>query len=528
MDSDAHALEVRAGAGTGKTHTLAHRVARLAPDPRSQRRVLVVTFTREATASLARRLSLLLGRDHEARVVSFHQWAARELPREERRFLADGDARRILLRALARRSAPAAMARALGAPAGEADELVARVSSFLGYAKNAEASVGQAIATQFPHLAPWQGALEDLADAYEEGKGDRLDYDDLLLRFRDLLKRSASFRQEVQARLDHVLVDEYQDVNGIQAETVRLVTARDAGSPRVTIVGDPRQSIYAFRGGGPEHMARFLRAYRGRGERVALTVSFRSGRRVLQAANAVLPDRHPLRARKGAPRAEPPRLVACPDAAAEARVVADHVERLLAAGADPAEVVVLARSRGLAAGYQEEALQRRAAEAWADEHPDAMGAAVDAWARGEPRPATPREAARAWGVLERRARAAPLPASPTARDLLALPRGLALPEVRLSTIHAAKGLEWDHVVLLGAREGGLPSEQAVNAPADAQRRLLEEERRLLYVALTRARRSVLVTWPESGPRRAHAPSRFLAPLLEPPAPVAPARARAEA
>jgi len=438
--SPAHALEVRAGAGTGKTTTLAHRLARLSADGAPEHRLLAVTFTRDATAALGRKLGGLLGRDHQVRVSSFHSWAARELRPEAPRFLDADEPRRIILRALQRRPAPAAFSYALGAGGGE--DVTARVLGFLSYARNAEVTVGEAILRQFPTLASWQDILEGLSERYQDAKADRLDFDDLLILFRDRLKRSRALRDEVTGRLDHLAVDEYQDVNRAQSEIVHLLTTKTSRLP-VTVVGDPRQSIYGFRGGAPSHLDAYLKAYGKRGERAPLTVSFRSTRAIVDAGNAVLPDAYPLRARPRAPKGIHPLVVGFEDARAEASAVADHLAGLLAGGAQPEDAVVLVRARGLAARYVEELMDRRGED-----------------------------------VLRR---------------------------VPIRTIHAAKGLEWDHVVLLGAREGGLPSEHALRAPQEAQKALLDEERRLLYVAVTRARKSLMVTYPRTA-------SRFLAPL----------------
>jgi DNA helicase-2/ATP-dependent DNA helicase PcrA len=516
---EAHALEVRAGAGTGKTHTLAHRVAHLAPGLAQQSRCLVVTFTREATASLQRRLSLLLGRDHAVRVLSFHQWAARELPPELRRFMPEAEARRAVAETLLRARPGPGFSRALGVALGE--DASARVLGVLSYAKNAQTTLGAALDGPLSNLAPYREALERAQEAYEARKGDRLDYDDLLVAFRDRLARGAAFRQEVVARLDHVFVDEYQDVNGLQADAVRLVSAGPRGA-RVTVVGDARQSIYGFRGGSPRHLESFLKPYGKRGARLALTLSFRSDRRIVAAANRALPSRYPLRPRQGAPRGLAPEALACADPRDEARTLADRVEALLAEGADPREIVVLSRARHLALAYQEEVVARRADEAWAEDHPGDITDAIDGFLRAarRERVGLAAFAARAEGalgraarVLARRARAAPpLPARPTAARVLALPKGEDIFHVKVATIHAAKGLEWDHVLLCGAREGGLPSDHALQAPEHVRDALVEEERRLLYVAITRARKSFLATWPRVGERRAHEPCRWLASL----------------
>src|SRR5581483_9755640 len=190
---EAHALEIRAGAGTGKTHTLAHRVAHLAPALGQQARCLVVTFTRDATAGLQRRLALLLGRDHAVRVLSFHQWAAREIPPETRRFMPDAEARRAVHEAILRARPGPGFSRALGVALGE--DVSTRVLGVLSYAKNAQTTLAAALDGPLSNLATWRDALEEAQATYEARKGDRLDYDDLLVAFRDRLSRSASFRE---------------------------------------------------------------------------------------------------------------------------------------------------------------------------------------------------------------------------------------------------------------------------------------------------------------------------------------------
>lgn len=442
VGSSAHALEIRAGAGTGKTTTLTHRLARLASEGTAEHRLLAVTFTRDATAALQRKLGILLGRSHAVRVASFHAWAAQESRSEGLRFLDQGDARGLLLRTLQRRPAPVGLSFALGVGAG--DDLAGRALGFLSYVRNAETTVGDAILRQFPTLAPWELQLEELQDAYVSGKGERLDFDDLLLHFRDRLKRSRAFRDEVAGRIEHLAVDEYQDVNRAQADIVRLLSTT-ARVP-VTVVGDPRQSIYGFRGADPSRLETFLDDHGRKGQRIALTRSFRATRALVDAANLALPDEHPLRPRPRAPAGTAPTLLAAEDPRAEASAAADHLAALLARGIQPADCVVLVRRRGLGFAYADELRERR---------DDALRA------------------------------------------------------VPVMTIHAAKGLEWDHVLILGAREGGIPSEQALQAEPEARERLLAEERRLLYVAVTRARKSLLITWPERGERRRYAACRWL-------------------
>jgi DNA helicase-2/ATP-dependent DNA helicase PcrA len=342
-----------------------------------------------------------------------------------------------------------------------------------------------------------------------------------MITFRDKLRARKAFRRAVADRIDHLFVDEYQDVNAIQAETVHLLTT-GRGAPRVSVVGDARQSIYGFRGGSPRHLDDFLAPYGKRGARRALSVCFRSERALVDAGNRALPSAFPLRARPRAPAGTAPAIVACEDDRSEAREVADRIERLLAEGADPHDIIVLARSRYLAGRYQEEVVERRADASWAADRGAVVGRVIEGFAarcRKAPLPLASYadtlhgEEARAARILSRRARVADdLPQRPTVARLLALPRGEDLFHVKVLTIHGAKGLEWDHVFLVGAREGGLPSDHALLSPENAREEMLDEERRLLYVALTRARRSVTVTWAGEGERRRHEACRWLSAL----------------
>jgi superfamily I DNA/RNA helicase len=249
----------------------------------------------------------------------------------------------------------------------------------------------------------------------------------------------------------------------------------------------------------------------------------------VDAGNRALPSAWPLRPRRGAPGGEAPEVIACADPRVEARTLADRVEALLAEGADPREIVVLSRARHLVVPYQEEVVARRADEAWAEDHPTAVADAIDAFLLRNRRTRLALDAwaaqqegelGRAARILARRARSQALPARPNAARLLALPRGEDVFHVKAMTIHGAKGLEWDHVLLAGAREGGIPSDHALQAPEHVREGLIEEERRLLYVALTRARRSFVATWARQGDRRAHAPCRWLAAIAPPEVPAA--------
>jgi len=616
VQASAHAVQVAAGPGTGKTHTLAHVVRRLIAEGLRPERIAVLTFTRDATAVLNRRLNALLGKGHLVQVSSFHSFCARLLPAGERRFFDRPEARalaeRLAREALAHPTMGRKLQRGLGAASeDEEGDAASRLLGFISYCKNVEVSVQQAVQQQFPTLSGCEDVLARAYDAYEEGKGDRLDFDDLLLIVRDRLASDPRFRDQVAAGLDALVVDEYQDVNRSQNEIVRLLTDPSPGKhrPRAVVVGDVRQAIYGFRGGSPLHLKGFAEAQGlGRRERLALTLNFRSQRALLAAANRLFPEEDALDAPQGTPEGTPPEIVPCADPEAEARFLCDRITELLAAGEDPAEIVVLARARHLREAFDLEVAARvgdgvflqanrgEAAEtadlflAFAQlVHPDyALGpdskkvlgmllsALTDASARDvvrfmdealavkaggakkAPEPKVVRDAfvmlrdrraalgkafhARAdfpvrevaqafgslnWKGMPARIRAVRvlsrrLAALPAVKDLAELQAATLaalkpdhpetrLPEIVRHTIHGAKGLEWDHVFLLGAREGGLPSDPTLKAPDQYRDGLIEEEKRLFYVAVTRARKHLVITYPGKEGRRSFEPSRFLKP-----------------
>jgi len=450
-------VRVVAGAGSGKTLVLARAAAhRLASGRARPGRVLMLTFGRDAARHLARRVALATGtRDAGVEVLTFHAFAARHVPGAAARFLDEEAQERLggdLLRwALAQPAAPH-LRRALGLAPGDPDA-AARLLGVLAFAKTSGDVSDAALGAQFPGLARAGDAVRGALERYEHAKAGRLDFDDLVLALRDRLAHDRAARDALAARYDAVFVDEYQDVNRAQHEVVLALAGAgappDAPRPDVLVVGDPRQSIYAFRGTRPRFLDGFLDAFdAAEREGLVLSTSFRVPAKALACANALFPERaaEALAPASDDPGAAPAWVEAADDEA-EAALVADRVAALLAAGADPAEVAVLARTRRALAAYRLAAAKRT---------PD-----------GEVGPA----------------------------------------HAQVSTIHAAKGLEWDHVFLLAAREGSLPASPALVADPAHLADAVAEERRLFYVALTRARRAFVATCAPTAKRGA---SRFLA------------------
>ncbi len=619
-DRDAPALLVIAGAGTGKTATLAARVARLVLAGADPQRLLLLTFSRRAAAEMTQRAGRLVHAALGLKATTpppalpwagtFHAVGARLLREHAVRIgLASGFT--IVDRADAE-DLMGLVREAQGLAATRRCFPLARTCLAIhSLAVNRRQAVDAVVRDAFPWCAGWEDELRSLFRAYVAGKQRQhvLDYDDLLLYWQLLLEEPA-LAAPLRARFDHVLVDEVQDVNGLQAAILRGLKPDGRG---LTAVGDDAQAIYGFRGADVRHVLDFPRAFDPPPHVVTLARNYRSTAPLLAAANAVIA----LAPRRFAKElwtdraGERPRLVAVDDELAQARWVADEVLRRREEGLALRRQAVLFRTAHHSAALELELARRdipfvkfgglRFLEAahvkdllsvlrWV-QNPrhrlagfrvarlipglgpvharrllDAIEAAadpVDACARYAP----PRAAAADWAAWLGAAaalRASPWPAAvATALDWYAphLERLHADAAVRrldleqlcrlaagypdrerflaeltldppqatsdeagpprrdddwlvLSTMHAAKGQEWAAVVVLNVVDGCIPSDLATGS-ADA----LEEERRLLHVAMTRARRHLALVVPQRfhvtsqarfGDRHLYAaPSRFL-------------------
>jgi DNA helicase II / ATP-dependent DNA helicase PcrA len=588
-------LLVLAGAGTGKTTTLAARVAWLIGQGAAPERVLLLTFTRRAAREMLARARSYLGRSphgrHGGRVVggTFHSVAHRFVRRHAATLglpagfgvLDAGDAADLL--DLVRQDAGV----------GQTGRRFPRKSTLLDiYSRtvNAQRPLRELLAEAFPWC---DRHAEDLAKLFVEyGARKRalgvIDLDDLLLYWR-ALAQDAVVGGEIARAVDHLLVDEYQDVNGLQVDLVRAL--RRGESPDVTVVGDDLQAIYGFRSASPSHILDFPEHFPGAAT-IALERNYRATQPLLDVANAVAEQaarayRKALRAERPGGRA--PELVVCLDEAAQAAEVCERVLDARERGATLREQAVLMRAshdsdllelelarrdipfvkygglRYLEAAHVKDflallrladnpsdrlswfrwlqlldgvgpATARRALEAL---EPDA-GGLVDVLARWQrARAALPAEAREpadaviaalgaaaettAAGARAELLRAALGPiveahypdgavrlqdldalvaAAGQASDLgrfvadlvldppasssdLAGPASLDEDWLVLSTVHSAKGLEWRSVHVLALYDGNFPSDLSAG-----DREAVEEERRLLYVALTRAQRDL--------------------------------------
>ena len=606
-------LLVLAGAGSGKTRVLTHRVARLIEDGVPPHAILAITFTNKAAGEMRDRIAQLVG--PRARAIwasTFHSACVRILRREAPAAgyasdfsIYDADDQ---LRLIRRCMVDEDVDPKRFAPRG----LQARISDAKNHLRGPE------------ELAALNGSYQDevaaqvyrrYADALRANGA--MDFDDLLMVTAQLMENDPAVRARWQSRFEYVMVDEYQDTNHAQ---YRLVRALAEPQRNVMAVGDDDQGIYSWRGADVGNILDFERDYPN-AHVVALEQNYRSTGTILRAANAVVernPHRHPKRLWTDLGDGEPISVVSCRDEHEEARVVAGEIDRALARGesladvavfyrtnaqsrtiedqlvrcgvnytvvggprfyeraevrdllaylrvvSNPADGVSLARmlgapKRGIGPG----AIAKLEAHATAHQIPVA-----DAVLRPDEVAGLPpgqratlaasgalledlrqrveaggpldrvieevldrsglREALEREGTFESQGRvenleemvrvAAEYDAAEEEATLAGFLEGIALQAdadlvdesagaVTLMTIHNAKGLEFETVLITGLEEGLFP-----HARSDTPE-TLEEERRLFYVGLTRARRHLTLTHAETramhGGRDYRLPSRFL-------------------
>ncbi|SDM26944.1 ATP-dependent helicase [Microbacterium azadirachtae] len=532
-------VAVLAGAGTGKTRVITHRIAHgVETGAYSPGRVMAVTFTAKAAGELRGRLRTLGVQGVAAR--TFHAAALAQLG--------------FFWPQLAGSPAPAIVDNKVRLLAQAADMLRLRpdtatlrdLASAIEWRKVSMLSIEEAAARGRSIGRFDAGQVAELSRAYETLKDDRhqLDFEDVLLACAGMLEAEPRVAAAVHEQYRHFTVDEYQDVSPLQHRLLELWLG-DRGD--LCVVGDASQTIYSFAGADQNYLLDFARRHAD-ATVVRLETNYRSASGVLDVANALMKGRPgALELVPAARRGEQPTgevvdkavVVAFDDDAAEARGVATAIAARIASGVPPEQIAVLYRAHSQSAALLQalaaagvaatvlggkrffdlpevrQAVQalRAAAVApqqhsflaavrdvlrglgYSDEPPEAGGALRDAW-----------EARRA--VL-RLAEDAPVGTTMRdfADDLFARAKDQHEPVLRtvtLSTLHAAKGLEWPEVYLVGCSEGLLPISYASGFEA------IDEERRLAYVGVTRAARALTLTWSRDVDRAGRRPSRFLA------------------
>ncbi|MGO1542740.1 MAG: ATP-dependent helicase [Gulosibacter sp.] len=529
---------ILAGPGTGKTHTITRRIAYgVRTGVYTPERVLALTFTNRAAGELRGRLAALGAQAVQAR--TFHSAALRQLgyfwPH------AIGGEMPQINASKAKILAEAAERVRLRVGPTELRDIAEDVE----WRKISELTLDQYAAAlesgqRTPPARLTVAQAVDMLAGYEQVKDDRrvIDFEDILLATAGMLESEPWITQQVREQYRFFVVDEYQDISPLQH---RLLTLWLGQRRDLCVVGDPAQTIYSFTGATNRYLIDFAHEYPD-ARTVKIEGSYRSATPIIAVANSLAKQiPHALQLERAVDSLRPstlPELFDYPDEFAEAQGIATRAAEAIAAGEQPAQIAVLIRTNGQAAPLERAFQNRGVAYRIAGgqsffKRPEVraavagLRAAVVAeqdsgplfrsvsdvlrsrgWTVEPPREAGP--AREAWGALDAIMRLADAAAPGTtlaafANDLMQRAKHQHEPEVAavtISTMHGAKGLEWDRVFVTGLAEGRMPIAQAVTEEA------IHEERRLLYVALTRARRHLALSYP----RAVGAPSRYLAEL----------------
>ena len=607
-------LLIVAGAGTGKTTTLAHRVAYLLREGAVADRMLLLTFTRRAARSMLDRVNRLLdAHSHSGsrRVWSgtFHGVGARLLRQYARQLdlspsfgiLDQSDAQDLV--GLLRDEHKFV----------KKDKRFPKKSTCLNiYSRtvNAQRPLADVVDDLFPWCDEYVPQFKMLFKDYVQRKKDQsvLDYDDLLLFWRAMML--SPLGEKVRSKFDYVLVDEYQDTNLIQADILRGLCPEGEG---LTVVGDDAQSIYSFRAATVRNILDFPKHFPGT-EVVPLERNYRSTQPILDLSNAVIEkakERHEKTLWTDRSEGPRPKLVACGDEHEQAEFLVESILELAESDIDLVRQAVLFRASHhslqleVALNNADIPFQKFGGLKFSEaahvkdvvaflrlgENPTdgiagariltllpgigpakaqtllAMVAEADGEMTVWQNAAVPKAAADHWPLLVAVMRKLRDPGDLSVSDQLSLIRRFYTPLLKikydnppqrladldqieglasrytdrvaflsdlaldppqastdvgnptknddvltLSTVHSAKGLEWDAVFVMHASDGCFPSDRATGSDAE-----IEEERRLMYVALTRAKTYLTVSFPRSFYRPGNAanfgllakPSRFL-------------------
>jgi len=540
-------VRVLAGAGTGKTRAVTSRIAYgVATGVYNPSQVLAVTFTTRAAGELRTRLRQLGAHGVQAR--TFHSAALRQAryfwPRVYGGELPHLiDSKLPLVGTAARRNR-----------VDTSSATLRDLASEIEWAK-----VSNVRPDDYPRVATDRGREVAAADAatvarvfasYEEAKraAGRMDMEDVLLCAAAVLAEDDRAAAEVRRQYHHFVVDEFQDVSPIQAALLDLWLG---GRHELCVVGDPAQTIYSFAGASADPLLQFPRHHPGTTS-IELVRNYRSTPQIVAAANTLLAGSGTggVRLRSQREPGPEPAYREHPDEVAEAEAVGAAIRALLDEGHPTSEIAVLVRINAQSEAFEEALAARRipylvrgaerfftraevkqavtllrgsarAAEdgggrgdalveevravvagmGWTPEAPTARGSTRDRW-----------ESLQALtdlaGSFSAGAPAASLGEFVDDLDRRAADQHAPVAEaVTVATLHAAKGLEWETVFLAGLCEGTVPISYALDDPT-----ALEEERRLLYVGMTRARRRLELSWALArtpGGRGNRRPSRFL-------------------
>jgi DNA helicase-2/ATP-dependent DNA helicase PcrA len=589
-------LLVIAGAGSGKTATLAHRVARLIAGGADPGRLLLLTFSRRAADEMTRRVARLLAPSASSSAAllpwsgTFHSVGARllrdyagHIGLDPAFVIHDREDSADLMNLVRNELGFSTKAKRF--------PMKGTCLAIYSAAVNTQAGLGDVLQSTFPWCAEWQAELQQLFLAYVEAKQGQhvLDYDDLLLYWAQMAA-DPELARELGEQFSHVLVDEYQDTNLLQAAILLALKPDGRG---LTVVGDDAQSIYAFRGATVRNILDFPGHFSPGAHRVTLEHNYRSTQPILTAANAVIAlarERYSKDLHSQRISSQRPRLVSVRDEAEQAAYVAEQILARRESGLKLKSQAVLFRAAQHSARLELELTRRRipfvkfgGLKFLEAAHVKDMLALLR-WARN------PRDRISGFRTLQLLAGIGPKTATRILDNVAAAPPGCALLEEQpvpegsraawqefvaaietagspnaawpgvfetvcawyieqlerlfeeatfrradieqlariatgyptlerflteltldppdatsdqpgaphrdedyliLSTIHSAKGQEWKAVTLLNAVDGCLPSDLATGSAHE-----IEEERRLLYVAMTRAKDQLDIVVPQ--------------------------------
>jgi DNA helicase-2/ATP-dependent DNA helicase PcrA len=533
-----------AGAGTGKTTAITHRIAYgVATGVYPPNRVMALTFTARAAAELRSRLRMLGTTGVAAR--TFHASALSQLGYFWPQVV--GGTMPSILDSKARVIAQAADFVKLRLDTATLRDLAAEIEwrkvSQLTLEQYAAALPGRTIPAALD-----ADKMVTLHQAYETAKDARrqLDFEDVLLATAGMIESEPWVAQQVREQYRFFVVDEYQDVSPLQQHLLDLWLGERED---LCVVGDASQTIYSFAGASSSFLLGFGSRYRN-ATVVRLESNYRSTPAIVATANRLMRDRPGAlvlsaarqESEEGAEAVQgpEPELRSYPTDSAEARAVAGRIAEQIAAGTKPQDIAVLYRInvqgaametalndagvsyqlrggkrffelpevkqalmmlKGAVVASVGEPLFKTVSDVlrslgWTQDAPETRGAVRDRWeslnavmglAEAAPRETTLRE------FVEELYQRAAAQHEPT------------MEAVTLATLHSAKGLEWDTVHLIGLSEGLVPITYAKTFEA------IDEERRLLYVGITRARKRLHLSWAQTGQGRngERSPSRFL-------------------
>ncbi|GLF94529.1 ATP-dependent DNA helicase UvrD2 [Streptomyces yaizuensis] len=542
---------VLAGAGTGKTRAITHRIAYgVRAGILQPASVLAVTFTNRAAGEMRGRLRQLGAGGVQAR--TFHSAALRQLqyfwPK-----VVGGDVPRLLERKIQLVAESAARCR-IRLDRNELRDVTSEIE-WAKVTQTVPADYPAAVAKSLRDAPRDPAEISQIYGMYEQLKRDRavIDFEDVLLLTVGILQDRHDIADQIRRQYQHFVVDEYQDVSPLQQRLLELWLGERES---LCVVGDASQTIYSFTGATPDHLLNF-RTRHPSATVVKLIRDYRSTPQVVHLANGLLSQargraaEHRLELVSQREAGPEPAYTEYPDEPAEAEGTARRIRELIDAGVPAGEIAVLYRVNAQSEVY-EQALadagvpyQLRGAERFferqevreagvalrgaaraggndsllddAEDLPAQVRAVLSTQGWSSEPPAGSGAVRDRWESLAALVRLAEdfarVRTSATLADLVtelderaAAQHAPTVQGVTLASLHAAKGLEWDAVFLVGLTEGMMP---ITYAKTDEQ---VEEERRLLYVGVTRARFHLSLSWALSrspGGRASRRPTRFL-------------------